>query len=116
MPSSPLGIKAIVSGSSSITVSWLPPLHSNGKLTKYNVYMGTVAVAETQSASNRIRDGVSGLRKRSVPADTNKFLFESLRPDVKYEFRVSANTRVGEGDFAAVQKTLQKSGTTFNLF
>jgi len=67
VPNSPAAIKAVVSSSSSITVSWQPPLEPNGQLTKYTLYISVI-----QDASQTRRDGLS-MRKRTAPADTNKF-------------------------------------------
>ncbi|ODN00362.1 Down syndrome cell adhesion molecule-like protein Dscam2 [Orchesella cincta] len=103
VPNSPAAIKAVVSSSSSITVSWQPPQEPNGQLTKYTLYISVIP-----DASQTRRDGV-GLRKRTVPPETNKFQFEGLRPDEKYEFRVSASTRVGEGAYAITQRIQTKS-------
>lgn len=67
VPNSPGAIKAVVSSSSSITVSWLPPSEPNGQLTKYTLYISAIP-----DVSSTRRDSV-GMRKKTVPADTNKF-------------------------------------------
>ena len=38
-PERPADIKALPVSNTSVMASWKPPLHSNGILTKYNVYV-----------------------------------------------------------------------------
>ncbi|KAJ4448351.1 hypothetical protein ANN_10366 [Periplaneta americana] len=42
VPSAPADIKAVISSSNKILVSWLPPLHPNGQLTAHTFYMGII--------------------------------------------------------------------------
>lgn len=42
-PSVPADIKAVISSISTIIVSWLPPLRSNGKLTGYILYISVLS-------------------------------------------------------------------------
>lgn len=39
VPGMPSDIKAIAAGSDRVLVSWKPPLHANGIITKYTVYV-----------------------------------------------------------------------------
>jgi len=42
VPSAPADIKAVISSTNKILVSWLPPLHPNGQVTGYTFYMGII--------------------------------------------------------------------------
>lgn len=42
-PSVPADIKAVISSIKTIVVSWLPPIHSNGKLTGYILYISILS-------------------------------------------------------------------------
>lgn len=39
VPDAPAKIKALASAPDSIIVSWLPPVHANGVIAKYTLYM-----------------------------------------------------------------------------
>ena len=39
VPEQPADVKALASGPTSVLVTWKPPLHRNGVLTKYILYM-----------------------------------------------------------------------------
>lgn len=42
VPSAPADIKAVISYTNKILVSWLPPLHPNGQITGHTFYMGII--------------------------------------------------------------------------
>lgn len=43
VPGAPADIKAVVMSSDTILVSWKPPLHSNGIITKFTLYWRSLA-------------------------------------------------------------------------
>lgn len=84
VPERPADIKALPVDNSSILVSWKPPLHSNGILTRYNVYI----------------TGGTYKEKTPMKLDASKLtlLLSNLSSNLDYLFQVSANTRMGEGE------------------
>ncbi|CAG2054815.1 unnamed protein product, partial [Timema podura] len=87
VPEAPAGIKTVVSSGTSIIVSWLPPLHSNGIITTYNLQIRILSGAGQEAKMFR----------RSVPPQSTSYEAEGLLKRVRYEFVVAAVTRVGEG-------------------
>lgn len=52
VPGPPAGIKAVPSSSSSVVVSWLPPLKPNGIIRKYTIYCSSPGSGQPVSASS----------------------------------------------------------------
>ncbi|OXA64371.1 Down syndrome cell adhesion molecule-like protein Dscam2 [Folsomia candida] len=101
LPGNPASVKISINPSSpTITVTWLPPAEPNGILTKYTVYISTPEVGKGKDAIKR---------KRQVPPDVTKFQFDGLRMDEKYELRITASTKIGEGNPAISHKLLIKT-------
>ncbi|XP_071641622.1 cell adhesion molecule Dscam2 isoform X2 [Temnothorax longispinosus] len=84
LPEMPAAVKAVVSSATSIIVSWLPPLKSNGNITSYNVHVRGL--------------GPEGKwhRKALQPYQTS-YHAEDLHKRTQYEFTIAAVTSVGEG-------------------
>nr|XP_053630406.1 cell adhesion molecule DSCAML1-like [Cherax quadricarinatus] len=86
VPDAPAGIKAVVSSSTTILVTWLAPLKINGVLTKYTLYMAV-------SSEQRMRE----LPSRTLGPGETSYVAEGVSTRDKYEFWVSASTQRGEG-------------------
>ncbi|XP_050441202.1 cell adhesion molecule Dscam2 isoform X2 [Adelges cooleyi] len=86
-PSMPADIKAAISSINSIIVSWLPPLHPNGKLTGYLVY---TSVLTGHKDSKPI--------KRILGPSVEVFETTRIIDGAKYQFWVKSTTKVGEGE------------------
>ncbi|XP_066972085.1 cell adhesion molecule Dscam1 [Macrobrachium rosenbergii] len=85
VPDAPATIKGVVSSSSTILVSWLPPTKVNGILTKYTLHM-----AITNHEKKELPSRILG------PSETSYVAEEVSTRDV-YEFWVTASTQRGEG-------------------
>lgn len=84
VPEAPTAVKALVVGSESILVSWLPPAHPNGIILQYTVYMK--------------EDGSDAEPKnQKVPHFQMSYEAASLEQNKPFEFWVTANTKIGEG-------------------
>ncbi|XP_058789231.1 cell adhesion molecule Dscam2-like isoform X3 [Phymastichus coffea] len=83
-PEMPAGIKAVASSATSIIVSWLPPLRSNGIITSYNVHVRSVGP-----------DG-KWYRRALQPHETS-YVAENLHKKNQYEFNIAAVTSMGDG-------------------
>jgi Down syndrome cell adhesion protein 1 len=91
VPEAPSDIKIVVSSSTSLYVSWLPPIFSNGVITKYNLY--------TRQVNGR--DELHN-EKKTINALQSYYEATNLMPHVEYQFWVSSSTRVGEGKSSKV--------------
>ncbi|XP_049816620.1 Down syndrome cell adhesion molecule-like protein Dscam2 [Schistocerca nitens] len=91
VPSAPADIKAVVSSSNKILVSWLPPQRRNGKLTGYTFYMGIIEDGKEEGTHKRI------LNPQNEVHETDK-----LKEGATYQFWVTASTAVGEGESTRV--------------
>ncbi|XP_074653669.1 cell adhesion molecule Dscam1-like [Tubulanus polymorphus] len=85
IPGTPSDIKALPMGVDSIMVSWKPPLHQNGILTNYILYM-------THYEGHK-----PILRKIDVEPARISYLAAELKKNYEYIFAVSARTIRGEG-------------------
>uniref|UniRef100_T1GRS2 Fibronectin type-III domain-containing protein n=1 Tax=Megaselia scalaris TaxID=36166 RepID=T1GRS2_MEGSC len=90
-PEAPFDIKAVVSSAQSLFVSWVPPLESNGVITKYNLYTRVI----------NGRDEINN-EKRSMSSEQTSYEAKNLHPHIEYQFWVTASTRVGEGKSSRV--------------
>ncbi|XP_017771587.1 PREDICTED: Down syndrome cell adhesion molecule-like protein Dscam2 [Nicrophorus vespilloides] len=91
VPSAPEEIKAVLSGSNRILVSWLPPKFSNGPLTGYTFYMSTLVDGKEE-----------GTNKRVLSPATEMHETVRLQDTATCQFWVTASTRVGEGESTRV--------------
>ncbi|XP_011880278.1 PREDICTED: Down syndrome cell adhesion molecule-like protein Dscam2 isoform X4 [Vollenhovia emeryi] len=84
LPEMPAAVKAVVSSATSIIVSWLPPLKSNGNITSYNVHIRGL--------------GPEGKwHRRALQPYQTSYQAEDLHKRSQYEFTIAAVTSVGEG-------------------
>ncbi|XP_031340632.1 Down syndrome cell adhesion molecule-like protein Dscam2 isoform X2 [Photinus pyralis] len=91
VPSTPADIKAILSSTNKILVSWLPPKHSNGILVGYTFYMSS------------LEDGrEAGTHKKVLSPTHESHEVSRSHETATYQFWVTASTRVGEGDSTRV--------------
>lgn len=84
-PERPADIKALPVSNTSVMASWKPPLHSNGILTKYNVYVYNSTSTELMS-------------KLELPPVKTSYYMNNLSLNEEVRFEVSANTIIGEGE------------------
>ncbi|XP_023335203.1 Down syndrome cell adhesion molecule-like protein Dscam2 [Eurytemora carolleeae] len=85
LPGAPANIKTISVSSNSVLVTWLPPIHPNGRITLYKVYMKTMLEGQPFTELTEV-----------YPSETSK-VFEKLNPGQPYSWSVTALTIVGEG-------------------
>ncbi|CAL1284864.1 unnamed protein product [Larinioides sclopetarius] len=86
VPGPPADIKAVVMSSDTILVSWKPPLHSNGLITKFTLYWRSLAVGAKNESVIR------------VPSNLYQYKVSSLPDRSRHEFWVTASTSRGEGE------------------
>ncbi|GLG97350.1 Down syndrome cell adhesion molecule-like protein Dscam2, partial [Gryllus bimaculatus] len=87
-PGPPSSIKAALSAPDAALVAWLPPARPNGVLSKYHVYVRAV------EGGGRQVDARSVVHAATAPL---QFQLPGLRRQLRYEFWVTAFTKVGEG-------------------
>ncbi|XP_052806024.1 LOW QUALITY PROTEIN: cell adhesion molecule DSCAM-like [Mya arenaria] len=85
VPGRPAGIKAVPASNVSVAVSWRPPTRMNGVLTTYTIYY-----CNTSTSAQEM--------KLDVSPTLSSFLLRDLEPGVDYWVRVTASTRMGEGE------------------
>ena len=85
-PGQPTAVKALVMGSGAILVSWRPPAMPNGMITQYTVYIKSSNEKEAKS--------------HKIPAYQMSYEASGLTQNQAYEFLVSANTVIGEGQMS----------------
>ena len=90
-PSAPANIKAVPTSSSSILVTWLPPLTPAGDITGYAIHLSTMM------AGQPITDKIDVFNTLSL-----EYLLTSLVPGQPYSVCVTAFTMVGEGECSGV--------------
>ncbi|XP_021925400.1 Down syndrome cell adhesion molecule-like protein Dscam2 isoform X4 [Zootermopsis nevadensis] len=90
-PEPPRKIKVVASSPTSLTVSWLKPLRSNGQLTSYGVYWRVLKAGQERD-----------LMKRHIPPMNTHYEVHDLHKGEAYEFWVTASTQVGEGQSTPV--------------
>ncbi|XP_065334191.1 cell adhesion molecule Dscam2-like isoform X1 [Cloeon dipterum] len=86
VPESPDDIKVVASSASSLIVSWLPPSRPNGQMLSYKVYMRTLEGGKERTTV-----------VKPVSATHSHLEFSSLKRKEAYEFWVTGQTKVGEG-------------------
>ncbi|XP_052125989.1 cell adhesion molecule Dscam2-like [Frankliniella occidentalis] len=104
VPGQPGGVKAVLQAPDMALVTWLPPAHPNGQLTKYSVYVRDLEGGRQVDARNNpvpaqpVEPQGSG-QPQGAPL---VFRLPGMRKKHRYEFWVTAHTRVGEGQSSAV--------------
>lgn len=91
VPDAPANIKVVVSTSQSLFISWLPPNHPNGIITKYTLYTRVVNGREELNHE-----------KKNVPSQQFYHEVKNLQAHIEYQFWVTASTRIGEGKSSRV--------------
>ncbi|XP_065347787.1 cell adhesion molecule Dscam2-like isoform X4 [Cloeon dipterum] len=99
VPEAPERVKAAVSSSNAITISWLPPRRPNGVLTKY-----TVHIRSSSEAKDRVL-------KWTLPPTQTQYNAQDIRKrnGDTYEAWVTASTKVGQGQNTPVVKLYPSS-------
>jgi Down syndrome cell adhesion molecule len=97
-PDAPERIKAVVTGESSVIISWLPPRRPNGILSLYTIFI-------------RVLDKAQELKiiKTTLPAQNIHYEAKNLNPKESYEAWVTASTKVGSGPSTPVVKLFPSS-------
>lgn len=95
-PDAPERIKSVVTGDSSVIISWLPPRRPNGLLTLYTIFIRILEKGQELSISTTI-----------VPApNQNFFEAKNLKAKESYEAWVTASTKIGAGPSTPVVKLI----------
>ncbi|KAK3107290.1 hypothetical protein FSP39_011199 [Pinctada imbricata] len=82
VPERPADIKALAVNKSSLIVAWKPPLHNNGVILRYNLY---------------IKNSSEETHVIEVPPMKTNYIITDLPLNSMYQFQVSASTMIGEG-------------------
>jgi hypothetical protein len=90
VPSAPADIKAVISSTSRILVSWLPPLQPNGQLTAYTFYMGIIEDGKEVCSMNRM-DGNHGELAHSSTLKEISIHVDEMRTTILRQFLVERN-------------------------
>lgn len=83
-PEAPSSIMVVPASESSVVVAWKPPIHINGLLKKYDVYV------------RKIYSPTKVFEKFTMSPSESFFEVKNLSQDYRYEFWVTASTSVGE--------------------
>jgi Down syndrome cell adhesion molecule len=94
-PDPPERIKAIVTGESSVIISWLPPRRPNGILLLYTIFIRVLEKGQELK-----------IIKSTLPAQNHHYEAKNLNPKETYEAWVSASTRIGTGSSTTVVKLI----------
>nr|CAD7267821.1 unnamed protein product [Timema shepardi] len=86
VPEAPERVKAVVVSDDTVVVSWLPPRHPNGLLTKYTVYIRVMEQGQEMKVI-----------KGTLPAQHTHYDAVGLSTKETYEAWVTASNKVGEG-------------------
>ena len=87
-----------MSTSNKIVVSWLPPIHKNGIIVSYTLYVSTLKFGQQDN-----------FYKRILNPNTEMYEATRLHDSLSYQFWVTAMTRIGEGDSSKVVSVLPSS-------
>uniref|UniRef100_T1JCP4 Down syndrome cell adhesion molecule-like protein Dscam2 n=1 Tax=Strigamia maritima TaxID=126957 RepID=T1JCP4_STRMM len=98
VPGAPGNIKALVTTSTSILVSWTKPRHANGIITKFTLYMRSVDTKKQHTT-----------KFPSMDPDQYSHEVRELSENLRYEFWITASTIVGEGESTRVVSQKPKS-------
>ena len=84
-------VSGFSASATSVTLSWNPPITTNGVLTSYNI--------EYQSATG---SGISDSGEVNRPASVTSYTVTGLEENTLYHFTVSAETSAGRGEGSTV--------------
>lgn len=95
VPDAPERIKAVITGESSVIISWLPPRRPNGILSLFTIFI-------------RILDKGQEIKiiKTTLPAQNHHYEAKNLNLKETYEAWITASTKVGSGPSTPVVKLL----------
>ncbi|CAH1795907.1 unnamed protein product [Owenia fusiformis] len=86
LPERPADIKALASSENTILVTWKPPLHPNGVIQNYFLYMKYIE-------GNKMTE-----KRMKLPPHQTSFQGNDLERQKEYTYWVSASTAIGEGE------------------
>jgi hypothetical protein len=92
-PDAPERIKSVITGDSSVIISWLPPRRPNGILTLYTIFIRILEKGQELS-----------IAKTTLSAQNHHFEAKNLKVKETYEAWVTASTKVGAGPSTPVVK------------
>ena len=84
-----------------VTLSWTEPLHSNGIITKYILYYGSIKTGE--------------VKYQELTADVRTFKVRHLSPTDAYIFKLAAHTSAGDSKKTTLSFDLSKGIYNFSL-
>ncbi|XP_049782628.1 Down syndrome cell adhesion molecule-like protein Dscam2 [Schistocerca cancellata] len=99
VPGAPAGIKALLQAPDTAVVTWLPPTHPNGIIVKYVIYIRIVDNGHQVDARSALHLSMSDLR----------FTLPGVKRRLRYEFWVTAFTKIGEGQSTPVASVTPES-------
>lgn len=97
-PDAPERIKSVITGDSSVIISWLPPRRPNGILTLYTIFIRILEKGQELS-----------IAKTTLSAQNHHFEAKNLKAKETYEAWVTASTKVGAGPSTPVIKLVPSS-------
>lgn len=97
-PDAPERIKAVVTGESSVIISWLPPRRPNGILSLYTIFIRVLEKGQEVK-----------IIKTTLPAQNHHYEAKNLNSKETYEAWVTASTKVGSGPSTPVAKLIPSS-------
>ncbi|GAB6020816.1 Down syndrome cell adhesion molecule-like protein 1 [Chamberlinius hualienensis] len=90
VPNPPRDVKSVVISPDSVTIYWSPPIHTNGIIIQYTIYIQEI---------NLINERLIKQRESRLIINGNKTIHtvENLRRGQRYAFHLTASTPAGEG-------------------
>ena len=114
IPSPPSAIKAGVSSSDSIVVSWMPPYEPNGIIASYTIYR-SIKTIHTATQLGPVPNANHTTITFTVPKNLRYFTSSNLSPDTVYKFWVTVSNSAGESSPSSVL-TLSPSNSGIDYF
>lgn len=97
-----------ISGRTTVTAQWDPPLVPNGKITSYHIVLGGVATYRTEKGG--LRNETYGPKAKSVNEKPQRAEYDNVPLNTNYTVRVSGVTRSKRpGDFASATCAMPRS-------
>lgn len=97
-----------ISGRTTVSAQWEPPLHRNGKITTYHIVLD--GLATFRSEKGNLRNETYGPKVKSVDEKLQKAEYENVPLNTNYTIHVSGVTRSKRpGDFASASCQMPKT-------
>ena len=101
VPTAPTNFQIIDASMGEVTLSWTEPLQSNGMITKYILYYGSIKTGE--------------VKYEELTADVRTFKVRQLSPTDAYIFKLAAHTSAGDSKKTTLSFDLSKGIYNFSL-